>query len=550
MYKLMIVEDEPLIRMGLQKYLDWKELGFHEIVEAENGAEGVHTALKEKPDLVITDIRMPLMDGLEMIGSLRDTLPETLFVIWTGYNDFEYAREALRLGNVSAYLLKPLQYEESLRTIQNCVKQLEQKREQARLASAIQHNLVENMQLKRSHFLKQLLEDGGASADTGQLADLCGMNAADMQLRPFVLSYVPASVPSPQSRAWWRQSAEQLLTDLLQRMIPSMERQQLFCYGSHHKVYAFIVTDEEQAPYLMLPSLQQEAERLLRSAAVEPDVRLYFALGPVTSDLPTLSSLLHQADQAFFARFIPDGARAFELRPSGADPLRTALVQLGDKDKMQLLSCLEQDETEQLKQLMRRLGQELQAKAGQIPMEQGLGFIQEVIATGIRYAGKHGINIEETYHQRLLYLRFVDDFDSMPALFEWLTGWMLQLRTDAGQAARNGGAPDTAVFDQIEAYILQHIDQEITLQMVADRFFYNPSYLSRLFKTKLNKNYMAFVTEIRIAYAKRCLVQSKVPMTDVAQMCGYASYKHFVKTFRKMTDTTPSDYRKQMGMMD
>ncbi|MWV46056.1 response regulator [Paenibacillus sp. HJL G12] len=550
MYKLMIVEDEPLIRMGLQKYLDWKDLGFQEIVEAENGAEGVDIALKEKPDLIITDIRMPLMDGLEMIGSLRHKLPETLFVIWTGYNEFEYAQEAIRLGNVSAYLLKPLQYEESLKTIQDCVKKLESKREQEHLASAMQHNLVENIQLKRSHFVKQLLEDGEAYSDSRHLAALIGVETANLLMQPFVLSYVPETVPSPQSRTWWRQNAEKLLASMLQQFIPSMERQLLFSYISHNKMYAFTILVEENTPLILSPGMRREAESFLRNVAAGRSIQLYLGQGTATSDIKTLASLLQQAENSLFARFSGDGQHMYELQAAAADPMRSVLMQLGDKDKMQLLSCLEHGDMKQLQLLMRRLAQDLKSKAGHIPMEQSLGFIQEVIATAIRYAGKHGINIEEMYHQRLLYFRFVDDFDSMPVMFDWLTDWMMQLRSDAGQAAKSDGSLDTAVFEQIEAYILQHIDQEITLQMVADRFFYNPSYLSRLFKIKLNKNYMTFVTEIRIAYAKRCLVQSKVPMTDVAQMCGYASYKHFVKTFRKLTDMTPSDYRKQMGMMD
>ncbi len=550
MYKLMVVEDEPLIRLGLQKYFDWKELGFHEIVEAENGAEGLETALREKPDLIITDIRMPLMDGLEMIGNLRAHLPETLFVIWTGYNDFEYAREAIRLGNVSAYLLKPLQYEESLKTIEDCVSQLEKKRAQEQLASAIQVNLVENTQLKRSHFVKQLLEDGETQADFERLVALSGAGSAELWMQPFVLSYVPRLLSSPHLRSWWRQNAERMLIATLQRFIPSMERQLVFSYVSHNKLYAFTIINDGITPLLTAPLPPKETQALLRELAAEQPVRLYMAQGQPTTSLSALSSLLHQAEQTLYMRFARDGRHVYELQPPASESPKPPITQLGDKEKMLLLTCLEQGETTQLEQLMGRLGLELETKAGQIPMELSLGFIQEVIATGIRYAGKHGINIEETYHQRLLYLRFVDDFDSMPALFEWLSGWMLQLRTDAGQAARSGGTQDMAVFDQIETYILQHIDQEITLQMVADRFFYNPSYLSRLFKTKLNKNYTAFVTEIRIAYAKRCLVQSKVPMTDVAQMCGYTSYKHFVKTFRKITNMTPSDYRKQMGMMD
>src|SRR5690606_15218029 len=87
-FKLMLVEDEPVIREGLKHYFDWKSLSFTKIIEANNGLEGLKLALIEKPDLVITDISMPVMNGLDMIDELREQLPGTLFVILTGYSDF------------------------------------------------------------------------------------------------------------------------------------------------------------------------------------------------------------------------------------------------------------------------------------------------------------------------------------------------------------------------------------------------------------------------------------------------------------------------------
>lgn len=275
----MIVEDEPLIRSGLKHYFDWKELGVHTIVEAENGRDGVDTALIELPHLVITDIRMPVMDGLEMIGQLRSKLPDTLFIILTGHNEFEYAQKAIHYGGVYDYLLKPLQYEKSYSVIVNCIEKIR---------------------------LKQL---------------------------------------TPQS----------------------FERQ-------------------------------------------------------------TVSNL---------------------------DP----------------------------------------------GTNQGAGIELEEIHDSVHLNDNNQANLEG-----------------------------LQL------------------FTKIESYIKQHIDQELTLNMVAEHFFYNPSYLSRLFKTKLNKNYMTFVSEIRINYAQQCLKKSQYSITEVSILCGYKSYKHFVKVFKSVTKMTPTDYRKQLRL--
>ncbi|GAB6991959.1 response regulator [Paenibacillus pini] len=555
MYKLMVVEDEPLIRMGLKKYFEWEELGFHEIVEAENGSEGVDIALRERPDLIITDIRMPLMDGLEMIERLRKELPDTLFVIWTGYNEFAYAQRAIRLGNVFAYLLKPLQYAESIKTIHDCIEKLDLRREQQISALSIRKDLKDNMKLKRSQFVKQLIEDGNISTEIDVLSELCGINAEECSLQPFVLSYVPSSFPSPQSRTWWWQNAERILINVLHSYLgKGSDQQPLFTYQHHSKLYAFTVCgvdgEDKIATPILEECIQQQLTLVLQNEGAAPDVHLYVAVGQVTSDIQTLPSLLLQSDKALFQRFIPSGHQVFEIQPIAAEPVKGAAIPFSENDKIKLQSFLEQGDVQQLQQFMNRLAIDSQSKVQQLSLEQWLSFIQEIIAVAIRFAGKHGINMEERYHEKLIYLSFLDDFDSITALFEWITAWMIQLGIDSGESLRNIGTTDTAMFEQIEAYILQHIDQEITLQMVADRFFYNPSYLSRLFKAKLNKNYMTFVTEIRMEYAKRCLLQSNYAMTDVCLMCGYTSYKHFVKTFKKFTNMAPTEYRKQMGMMD
>lgn len=260
----MIVEDEPVIRSGLKQYFEWQELGVQTIVEAENGKDGVDKALIELPDLVITDIRMPVMDGLEMIGHLRTKLPDTLFIILTGHSEFEYAQKAIHYGGVHDYLLKPLQYEKSLSVIVQCI-------EKIRI-----------------------------------------------------------------------------------RQLPSQE-------------------------------------------TIENSI----------------------------------------------DILGNSLI----LNKMESLS-------------------------------------QE----------------------------------------------------------------DFQLFKKMETYIKKHINQELTLNMVAEHFFYNPSYLSRLFKTKLNINYMAFVSEIRIRYALECLKESRYSINDVSLMCGYKSYKHFVKLFKNISQMTPTEYRKQLRL--
>lgn len=117
MYSLLIVEDEPIIRAGLKKYFDWTTFNITTILEAPNGEEGLEIAIAKKPDLIITDIRMPKMNGLDMIKHIRKQEIPTNIIILTGYNEFDYAKKAIQYGGVKDFLIKPLQYEESYQSI-------------------------------------------------------------------------------------------------------------------------------------------------------------------------------------------------------------------------------------------------------------------------------------------------------------------------------------------------------------------------------------------------------------------------------------------------
>lgn len=122
MNKLLIVEDEPLIRAGLKQYFNWANFGIDTILEAENGQEGVNIFTKEQPGLIITDIRMPIMNGLDMIREIRTLDICTSIIILTGYNEFEYAQKAIKYGGIHDFLIKPLQYKESYQAISSCIK--------------------------------------------------------------------------------------------------------------------------------------------------------------------------------------------------------------------------------------------------------------------------------------------------------------------------------------------------------------------------------------------------------------------------------------------
>lgn len=538
MYKLLIVEDEPLIRAGLQHYFDWTELGVTTIVEAENGKEGWLTALHEQPDLIITDIRMPEMDGLQMIEHIRATLPDTLFIILTGFNDFEYAQKAIRLGGVHAFLLKPLEYEESFSTIQSCMATLKQKRNERAQRTELEAQASENKSFKSKELVKFLLEDEHAAWEESVRQQLNDFGHLAIRYQPFVVTWIPSNPSQTYERREFQQHAERIIRATLEMMSSSSIPPQLFIYIDKTKCYAVAILDDQPSSF--------ETDHFSLPAC---DANFFMAIGKMTTESSQLTQSLRQTDQALYQRYYQDKRQIFFPIAANESPTRAKDLRLllEEADKNRIIVGLESGNPTEIEQLMQRLAHDLRIHLPRTSMDRGFAFIQEIISTTVRFAHRNGIPVEGVYSEKLLKLTCVDDFPTLDALFSWLAAWMVQVSDVYRDELSSTNHQDVLIFEHIEAYIKEHIDQDITLQMVADRFFYNPSYLSRIFKRKLDKNYMRFVTEIRIHYAQECLKKSEYLVTDVCTMCGYKSYKHFVKTFRSITNMTPTDYRKKWG---
>ena len=143
MYKVFLVEDEVVIRKGVRSSIDWEKEGFTFVGEASDGELAYPLIRKEKPDILITDIRMPFMDGLELSRLVKKELPQIKILILSGYNEFEYAKEAINLG-VTDYLLKPISSDQLLEAIRRVADQIDKERELSEMMEKYRIEMEEN----------------------------------------------------------------------------------------------------------------------------------------------------------------------------------------------------------------------------------------------------------------------------------------------------------------------------------------------------------------------------------------------------------------------
>jgi two-component system response regulator YesN len=169
-YRLMLVDDEPEIRDGLLEIIDWDREGFEGAGVAENGLEALQLAETLSPDLVVTDIRMPFLDGLEMARRMRAALPTVQFIVLSGYDEFEYARQAVQI-RIMDYILKPISSEEFITVLRRVKAHMDEDFAQRGNVRALQEHFRASLPVLRELLLTSLLSGGGSSQEALQSAD-------------------------------------------------------------------------------------------------------------------------------------------------------------------------------------------------------------------------------------------------------------------------------------------------------------------------------------------------------------------------------------------
>ena len=156
-YKVLIADDEAEIRDGMIQRLDWGSLGFTVAASAENGVEALELLEQTKPDVIMTDIKMPFMDGLEFIEKAVEMLPTVKIIVFSGFDDFEYAQKAIRL-NVEEYLLKPISSVQMSQSLIKLKKKMDKELEERRDIDLLRKNYTESYPIMREQFLSGILE--------------------------------------------------------------------------------------------------------------------------------------------------------------------------------------------------------------------------------------------------------------------------------------------------------------------------------------------------------------------------------------------------------
>jgi two-component system response regulator YesN len=511
MHKVMIVDDEPMIRQGLQTLIEWERLGFEIAGTAANGKEAIAQHAKLRPDLILIDIRMPIMDGLQAIEGIRRTDSECHILILSGYADFNYAKQAIIHG-VGGYVVKPIDEDELESYVERAAKELDSRR------TSGQGFGERNVTLLREELLQGLAEGRmpeGGSLDEGEVVSLFGSSATLEGSR-----LVFAELYSREHSLTMKTVAKKKLTELIETRD----------WGWVFSAEPYIGMLLRSGPWLRggMETIREALEETCGSR-----VRYTAVAGPsmkALADIPAASAV---AKARLRRRFLLGSGRIYEATEmnGGAEQL--------ERDSLTI------EEMAQLLFYRIDLGnghdvlQQVDEFAGELVR---IGDSEQTLKSNWAQLLTLMLNKAAAFHPQL---SLMDDLYMVTRLYlahhydEMLDEVKTRL-TDL--TAKLGGTDGSGTMKRVTDFIERHFSEQLRLETLADLFNYNSGYLGKLFKSHTGETFNTYLDKVRIEQAIKLLREGH-KVHQVAERVGYANVDYFHAKFKKYKGVSPSSFK-------
>ena len=529
MLKMLVVDDEKTIRRGIQSVIDWTAHGITIVGAAKNGREGLEQVRRLLPDIVLADIRMPVMDGLEFIRHLKDERPATRIVLLSGHSEFGYAQEALRLG-VEEYILKPFGAEKLLELMLTLKKRIITER--ARETDRRRRELLiqENVQVLRAELVRTLVAHGAAEG-IAEKATLVGTRLTGPRYRVTVTG-IDGLFSSPESG-----TAEHL--DVLRQRLLGTARtifgdEPLFAVNQFHQLVSVFcgagigdrwITDRFTA------MKEQFASRV--------DLSVTTGVGSLVTELASLPSSFGEASTALRYRVYRGKGKVLFHEPSMETDWSDVGFELPTEGETELMSALLNADRGRMKSVLSGVFARLKAEmvAPDAAREHAMRLVV-MCAFVSREAGGDG---QARLKRDVPVFRRLDHAETIDEMHRELSAYALGYLDDIHDHRQ---PQFRSVVRLAVEYIQKTWDTPLSLKGLAKELSVTPGYLSRAFKDDTGKSFLDYLHEYRVERAVTMLRRTTLRAYEIAEKCGYRDYKYFHSVFRKYTGTSPSSYRR------
>lgn len=526
-YRVLLADDEDEIRSGISRKIDWPSLGFALVGEAANGEEALELAEQLHPDVVLTDIKMPFMDGLELCHRLRQSLPGAKLVVFSGFDDFEYARRAVSMG-VSEYILKPINALELKEVLHKLKQQLDKQQLERRDMETLRRRYEESLPILRELFYTRLLS-GQLRPD--QVQDRAARYEIDLPPGLWTAALVHADLPGEENT-----DRDELLLLSIQAFLEaqfSLEgcQARTVLYGDYAVLLIHLSGPERLYPLL------EELERLSLLSQSYLGIPLTSGVGLPCQGPEELHRSVEGALSALDYRVLKGSGRVIYI--GDLEPHSSATLSFDEEDQRSLSAAVKLGSSQQVEQVVRDMTQRLH-QAG-LSLSQCRLFLMEIVTCLTRLARSGGVSVEEVFGPGFNGSVPISDFSSPEALGRWLDERCLKLHELLGRQRSDSA---WRLVEQAKDFISSHYaDSDLSVDILCSHLHLSPTYFSTLFKREVGMSFTAYVTQVRMDEAVRLLRDTDEKTYLIAEQTGYTDPNYFSYVFKRRFGVSPSKYR-------
>ncbi|HHV13421.1 MAG TPA: response regulator [Clostridiales bacterium] len=530
MLKVLIVDDEIRVCRLIQYLFDWSSLGLDVLGYVNDGLSALHMIKEKNPDIVITDIRMPELGGLELIKNARSIGSNARFIIISGYSDFSYAQTAIKYG-VDDYLLKPIKKKELVGTLEKIIEEFRENQKN----------------IDKEEYMREQLSQSGRRVKGKLLNDLLDHSlTCDYELRQINQTYYCKFTENPFQMIGIQimlynnineKAIGFLNTKLQDTILEGLSSFDEIVFANRNGILYCLINGKDTAFLTLKKDLQRLRTTFLNFKDMFEDITPVIALSEIKSSLTASDDMMRQVQDTLLNKLFRSHESILDF--TGRPVLNPIDNIISSGFRKEFLLAIETVNYDKLSTILKGLAETLK-NTQPIDGRYVLDIYHEVISTFLYGAKNYGIsfdsdkfaeNLEEDFH---IYNSIDKIFRNLlNRITDTISEWQTEKALEHSKPIRLA-----------KQYIKANFSEPLSLEVIGEQVGLNPAYFSSVFKKETGVSFVDYLTEVRIQNVKELLVSTGRSVNDIAGISGFNDLKYFNKKFRKYTGLSPSEYRK------
>ena len=525
-YTILLVDDEEEVIQAIIRKINWEELGFSVVGYADNGIKALEMIEESQPDVVMTDIKMPYMDGMELCSHIRREYPAMKIVLFTGFDEFEYAKEAVHL-EVEEYILKPVNSVELINIFTKLKIKLDQEISERRSMEKLEHYYTESLPLLQANFCSTLIEGRIHEDELQKYLSDYQISLPGPLYCCLVIHMSSSQIPENMNSLFLAASVQKQAEDRLGKRWKA----KCFPYLGNSVLFAQINNENEIA------ELTDDCDRFCKYVNRMMGTVVTVGIGQVCSQILDLAQSYNAAREAVSYRAVYGASRAINIKEiapkESGEPCFT--------NDMELLNLFKKIRLNSEEEIVEAVDQYIESISFPLKsLQQHHVVIMELVTALFRFSVNNDIAAEGVGGDiGILYGKLLEL--EPDALRKWLTD--ISLCFSENLVTARSRSTQSFVSKAKEHVRSQYADVQLSLAQICERLGVSNSYFSTVFKKETGKSFVSYVTDYRMEQAARLLIETNEKSYVIAQKVGYTDPNYFSYVFKRKFGVSTSKYR-------